>query len=46
MGRENVNEDLFNFEDDDFGEEINSRMGITNISSGGSKRGGSSGRMQ
>ena len=44
MGRENVNEDLFNFEDDDFGEEINSRMNVTNISSGGSNRGGSGGR--
>ena len=37
IGSENVNED--------FGEEINSRMNVTNISSGGSNRGGSGGRM-
>ena len=45
MGSENVNEDLFGLEDEDFGEEINSRMNVTNISSGGSNRGGSGGRM-
>ena len=36
MGSENVNEDLFGLEDEDFGEEINSRMNVTNISNGGS----------
>ncbi|RVW40354.1 hypothetical protein CK203_092457 [Vitis vinifera] len=41
MGSENVNEDLFGLECEDFGEEINSRMNVTNISSGGSNRGGS-----
>nr|CAN67216.1 hypothetical protein VITISV_041887 [Vitis vinifera] len=41
MGSEDINEDLFDLEDKDFGEEINSRMNITNISSGGSNRGGS-----
>ncbi|RVW92375.1 hypothetical protein CK203_032491 [Vitis vinifera] len=41
MGSEDVNEDLFGLEDEDFGEEINSRMNVTNISSGGSNRGGS-----
>ena len=45
MGSENVNEDLFGLEDEDFGEEINSRMNVTNISSWGSNRGGSGGRM-
>ena len=45
MGSENVNEDLFGLEDEDFGEEINSRMNVTNISSGGSNRGESGGRM-
>ncbi|RVW69218.1 hypothetical protein CK203_060811 [Vitis vinifera] len=45
MGSEDVNEDLFGLEDEDFGEEINSRMNVTNISSGGSNRGGSGGRM-
>ncbi|KAL6335945.1 hypothetical protein AAG906_003570 [Vitis piasezkii] len=34
MGSEDVNEDLFGLEDEDFGEEINSRMNVTNISSG------------
>ncbi|RVW67494.1 hypothetical protein CK203_063042 [Vitis vinifera] len=43
MGSENVNEDLFGLEDEDFGEEINSRMNVTNISSGGSNRERSSG---
>ena len=38
MGSENVNEDLFGLEDEDFGEEINSRMNVTNISSVGSNR--------
>ncbi|KAJ9705844.1 hypothetical protein PVL29_003780 [Vitis rotundifolia] len=45
MGSEDVNEDLFGLEDEDFGEEINSRMNVTNISSGGSNRGGRGGRM-
>ena len=45
IGSENVNEDLFGLEDEDFGEKINIRMNVTNISSGGSNRGGSSGRM-
>ena len=39
MGSEDVNEDLF------LVEESNSRMNVTNISSGGSNRGGSGGRM-
>ena len=38
MGSEDVNEDLFGLEDEDFCEEINSRMNVTNISSGGSNR--------
>ncbi|RVW64249.1 hypothetical protein CK203_046332 [Vitis vinifera] len=45
MGSEDVNEDLFGLEDEDFGEEINSRMNVTNISSGGSNQEGNSGRM-
>ncbi|KAJ9682088.1 hypothetical protein PVL29_018125 [Vitis rotundifolia] len=45
MGSEDVNEDLFGLEDEDFGEEINSRMNVTNISSGGSNRGGRGGPM-
>ncbi|KAJ9696583.1 hypothetical protein PVL29_008683 [Vitis rotundifolia] len=45
MENEDVNEDLFGLEDEDFGEEINSKMNVTNISSGGSNRGGSGGRM-
>ncbi|RVW84749.1 hypothetical protein CK203_046690 [Vitis vinifera] len=45
MGSEDVNEDLFDLEYEDFDEEINSRMNVTNISSGGSNRGGSGGRM-
>ncbi|KAL6342253.1 hypothetical protein AAG906_006876 [Vitis piasezkii] len=45
MGSEDVNKDLFGLKDEDFGEEINSRMNVTNISSGGSNRGGSGGRM-
>ena len=45
IGSENVNEDLFGFEDEDFGEKINSRMNVTNISSGSSNRGESSDRM-
>ena len=36
MGSENVNEDLFGLEYEDFGEKINSRMNVTNISNGGS----------
>ncbi|RVW33881.1 hypothetical protein CK203_082945 [Vitis vinifera] len=44
MGSEYVNEDLFGLEDEDIGEEINSSTNITNISSGGSNRGGSGGR--
>ena len=45
MGSEDVNENLFGLEDEDFGEEINSKMNVTNISNGGSNRGGSGGRM-
>ena len=45
IGSENVNEDLFGFEDEDFGEKINSRMNVTNIYSGSSNRGESSDRM-
>ena len=45
MGNEDVNEDLFGLEDEDFGEEINSRMNVTNISCGSSNQGGSGGRM-
>ena len=45
MGSEDVNEDLFGLEDEDFGEEINSRINVTNISSGSSNQGGSGGRM-
>ncbi|RVW39587.1 hypothetical protein CK203_090641 [Vitis vinifera] len=44
MGSEYVNEDLFDLEDEDIGEEINCRTNVTNISSGGSNRGGSGGR--
>ncbi|RVW13610.1 hypothetical protein CK203_088822 [Vitis vinifera] len=44
MGSEYVNEDLFGLEDEDIGEEINSRTDVTNISSGGSNRGGSGSR--
>ena len=36
MGSEDVNENLFGLEDEDFGEEIKSRMNVTNISNGGS----------
>ena len=35
MGSEDVNEDLFGLEDEDFGEKINIRMNVTNICSGG-----------
>ena len=45
MGSEDVNEDLFGLEEEDFSEEINSRTNVTNISSGGSNQGGSGGRM-
>ena len=45
MGSENVNEDLFDIEDEDFGEEINSRMNVTNIYGGGNNRRGSGGRL-
>ena len=45
MGSKDVNEDLFGLEDEDFGEEINSRMNVTTISIGGSNRGGNGGRM-
>ena len=45
MGSEDVNGDLFGLKDEDFGEEINSKMNVTNISNGGSNRGGSGGRM-
>ncbi|RVW47533.1 hypothetical protein CK203_073702 [Vitis vinifera] len=41
---EYVNEDLFGLEDEDIGEEINSRTNVTSISSRGSNRGGSGGR--
>ncbi|RVX19297.1 hypothetical protein CK203_008531 [Vitis vinifera] len=34
MGSKDVNEDLFGLEDEDFGEEINSRMNVTTISIG------------
>ncbi|RVW36044.1 hypothetical protein CK203_112715 [Vitis vinifera] len=34
MGSEEVNEALFGLEDEDFGEEINSRTNVTNISNG------------
>ncbi|RVW36765.1 hypothetical protein CK203_101561 [Vitis vinifera] len=44
MESEYVNEDLFGLEDENIGEEINSRTNVTNISSGGSNRGGSGGR--
>ena len=36
MGSEDVNGDLFGLKDEDFGEEINSKMNVTNISSGDS----------
>ena len=42
---ENVNEYLFGLEYEDFGEKINSRMNVTNISNGGSNWGESSGRI-
>ena len=45
IGNEYVNEDLFGLEDEDFGEKINSRMNVTNISSGGNNQGGSSDMM-
>ncbi|KAL6344470.1 hypothetical protein AAG906_039726 [Vitis piasezkii] len=45
MRSENVNEDLFGLEDEDFGEEINKRMNVTNISSGDSNRERSSGKI-
>ena len=45
MGSEDVNEDLFGLEDEDFGEKINNRMNVTNISNEGSNRGGSIGKM-
>ena len=45
MGSEDVNEDLFGLEDEDFGKEINNRMNVTNISSEGSNRGESGSRM-
>ena len=45
MGNEDVNKDLFGLKDEDFGEEINSKMNVTNISSGDSNWGGSGGRM-
>ncbi|RVW78976.1 hypothetical protein CK203_040167 [Vitis vinifera] len=44
MGSEYANEDLFGLENEDIGEEINSRTNVTNISSGGSNRGRSGGR--
>ena len=45
IGSKDVKENLFGLEDEDFGEKINIRLNVTNISSGGSNRGGSSGRM-
>ena len=45
IGSENVNEDLFGLKNEDFGEEINSRMNVTNISSGRNNQGGSSDMM-
>lgn len=44
MEYQNVNEDLFGFQDEDFDKKINSIMGVTNISSGGSNQRGNSGR--
>ena len=44
MECQNVNEDLFGFQDEAFDKKINSIMGVTNISSGGSNQGGNSGR--
>ena len=44
-GSEDVNEYLFGLEYEDFGEKINSRMNVTNISSRGSNQGGSGGKM-
>ena len=44
MGSEYVNKDLFGLEDEDIGDEINSRTNVTNISSGGSNQEGSGGR--
>ena len=38
MGSEDVNEDLFGLKYEDFGEEINSRMNVTNICSGDSNQ--------
>ena len=38
MESEDVNEDLFGLEDEDCGKEINSRMNVTNIFSGGSNQ--------
>ena len=40
MECQNVNEDLFGFQDEDFDKKINSIMGVTNISSRGSNQGG------
>ena len=45
IGSKDVKENLFGLEDEDFGEKINSRMNVTNISSGGSNRGRSGGRI-
>ena len=44
MECQNVNEDLFGFQDEAFDKKINSIMGVTNISSRGSNQGGNSGR--
>lgn len=44
MKNQNANKDLFGFLDEDFDEEIDSRIGVTNISSGGSNRVGSFGK--
>ena len=38
MGSEYANEDLFGLENEDIGEEINSIMNVTNISSRGSNQ--------
>ena len=46
MKNENINEDLFVFQDEEFDEEIQSRMNVTDISSGGSNREESNSKMQ
>ena len=46
MKNENINEDLFVFQDEEFDEEIHSRMNVTDISSKGSNRKESNSKMQ